>query len=156
MFSKGRGWVLLVGWNEWVALPGLGVSHIKAKVDTGARTSALHAFDVERYQENGTPMARFAIHPLQRRDDVVVRCTAPLVDERVVTNSGGHRERRPVVRTTLRLGGTSWDIEVTLTNRDEMGFRMLLGRTAMERRLIVDPSASCLTGGEPRRDRRPR
>ncbi|HET8701588.1 MAG TPA: RimK/LysX family protein [Nitrococcus sp.] len=137
---------LWVGWREWVALPGLGVERIKAKVDTGARTSALHAIHIRRYWEDGVERVAFEIHPLQRRADITVRCVADVVTERVVTSSTGHRERRLVIRTPLLIAGRRWSIKLTLTNRDSMGFRMLLGRRAMLGRLLVDPGASYLAG----------
>lgn len=137
---------LWVGWREWIALPGLGVERIKAKVDTGAATSALHAIHLRRYRENGMDRVAFEVHPIQRRTDTTVCCKADVVGERVVTSSTGHRERRLVIRTAVLIAGRRWSIKLTLTNRDTMGFRMLLGRRAMRGRLLVDPGASYLAG----------
>ncbi|MBK1646731.1 ATP-dependent zinc protease [Thiocapsa imhoffii] len=137
---------MLLGWREWIALPELGLNVMKAKIDTGARTSTLHAFYVDRFQHDGATHVRFGIHPLQNRTDLVVHAQALVVDERSVTDSGGHREDRLVIRTPLVLGGVSWPIEVTLTNRESMLFRMLIGRTALAGRARVDPARSFLTG----------
>jgi hypothetical protein len=139
----------LIGWREWVHLPDLlDGGWIKAKVDTGARTSALHAWDVERFERDGTGWVRFSVHPRQHDDDHVVRAEAVLVEEREIRSSNGDVELRPVVRTTLALGSQRYEVELTLTNRDQMGFRMLLGRTAMARHLLVDPGVSYLLGGD--------
>lgn len=135
-----------MGWREWVALPELGVRRIKAKLDTGARSSALHAFNVRPLQRDGKDLVQFDVHPLQRNDEDFKTCVAEAVDYRWITNSGGGREKRFVVVTALQMGGDSWPIEVTLTDRDQMGFRMLIGRTAMERRLVIDPTASYRLG----------
>jgi hypothetical protein len=138
--------LIRIGWREWLGLPELGIQDIKAKIDTGARTSALHAFSLENYQSNGTPMVRFGMHPLQKNTDFERWCTAEVIDEREVSDSGGHRETRYVIRTPVKLGPHQWDIEVTLTNRDSMKFRMLLGRTAIAGGFSVDPAASYLFG----------
>ncbi len=136
----------LIGWREWLALPELGISAIKAKIDTGARTSALHAFYVERFAQHGVDMVRFGIHPLQKRSDYALQCEARLVDRCTVTDSGGHREKRYVIETALVARDMTLPIRLTLTNRDTMRFRMLLGRTALERRFLVDPAKSYLLG----------
>ncbi len=132
----------ILGWEEWVALPELGLPAIKAKVDTGARTSALHAFFVERLSVGRRPMVRFGVHPIPRRADIAIVCTAPVVDERHVTSSNGERENRLVISTPIRIGEREWPIEVTLTNRDAMSYRMLLGRQAIGEGILVDPAAS--------------
>lgn len=133
-----------IGWREWLALPGLGLPAIKAKVDTGARTSALHAWRVEPHERDGSPWVRFHMHPLQRDTELSIVCEAPIHDRRQVSDSGGHRELRYVIRAEIELGDGRRTIEVTLTDRDTMLFRMLLGRQAM-RGLRVVPDASFLT-----------
>ena len=138
--------LLEIGWREWVALPGLGLPAVKAKVDTGARTSALHAHDVRIFRRKGERWVRFNVWPLQRSKDHEITCEAPIVDERAVSDSGGHREKRIVIVTDLELGEMRYPIEMTITRRDTMLFRMLLGRTAMEGRVLVNPAASFLTG----------
>lgn len=151
MTERKRGRLTVVGWREWLSLPDMGIERIKAKVDTGARTSALHAFALERFEREGAPMVRFEAHPLQRDTSVVVPVEAGLVERRTVRSSSGSETLRPVVRTTVELMGRRWEIELTLIRRDPMGFRMLLGRQAVRGRFLVDPGRSYL-GGEPGAD----
>ena len=137
---------LKIGWREWVALPDLGIPAIKVKIDTGARTSALQAFDLEIFEEEGREKVRFGIRPLQRRKKLVLLCTADLLEQRMVTDSGGHREFRPVIRTAVSMGNITRPIEISLTRRDTMKFRMLLGRSALSEWFLIDPAESYLTG----------
>jgi hypothetical protein len=140
---------ITLGWREWVSLPALGLDQIKAKVDTGARTSTLHAFRISEFEADGRQKVEFLVHPNQRDHETVVKCTADIVDRRSVRDSGGHSERRWVIKTPLLLGGRTWPIEMTLTERDNMLFRMLLGRTAMAGIAIVDPKKSYLASKRP-------
>ncbi|MBK7827931.1 RimK/LysX family protein [Nannocystis sp.] len=139
---RDRDALVVIGWREWVSLPELGIAALKAKVDTGARTSALHAFDVQLHGKR----VRFHVHPHQRDDDASVAAEAEFVEHRLVRNSSGDTELRPVVRTLVELGGHRFAAELTLTNRSLLGFRMLLGREALRRRFAVDPGGSYRCG----------
>lgn len=134
----------IIGWRERIALPELGIEEIKAKIDTGARSSALHAFDVKLFEQNGHQRVHFKVHPYQRDTSRTIIAEAPLLEQREVRNSGGQAQLRPVILTTVVLGGKQWPIELTLTNRDVMGFRMLLGRQALRKRFLVDVGKSFL------------
>jgi hypothetical protein len=141
-----------IGWREWVALPDLGVREIKAKVDTGADNSSLHAFNLSRFEdETGRQMVRFEIHTRQRKRKPSVECVAEVVGERMVKNPGGRAERRPVIRTRLVVAGHEFEALVNLTTRDEMTFRMLLGRRTLRNDFLVDPGRSYL-GERPKRE----
>jgi hypothetical protein len=143
----------IVGWREWVRLPDLKVKRIKAKLDTGARTSALHAFDVKPFTKYGASYVKFSVHPLQRKAKPEIRCRALVIDRRPVTDTGGRREERPVIRTMLKIGKSRYPIELTLTNRDAMGFRLLIGRQALRRRYLVDPGRSFVIKKKAKRKR---
>jgi len=147
---------LKIGWREWVGLPELRVGAIKAKIDTGARTSALHAYHIEPFRRAGALWLRFQLNPMQRSEAMKVACEARAVDERAVRNSGGGVERRYIIKTMLKLGEECWAIELALANRDQMGFRMLLGRTALEGRALIEPGRSYLLGARPAKPRRSR
>lgn len=134
----------VIGWREILALPDLNVDRIKAKTDTGARTSALHAFDCQEFKQGDKTMIRFQIHPLQRDNKKTIVAEAELLEYRKVTSSGGHAQLRPVILTTAKLGEHQWQLELTLTNRDIMGFRMLLGRQAVRDRFLIEPGKSYL------------
>ena len=137
---------LIIGWREWCSLPDLGLPGVLAKIDTGAKTSSLHAFRIRPFTRNGEHWVNFAVHPLQRRRRPELVCEAPLVDERKVTSSNGTSEFRPVISTRLILGCHEFVTEITLTNRDEMGCRMLVGRQSLKKRFLVDSALSCTLG----------
>lgn len=145
----------LIGWREWVALPELGVARIKAKVDTGARSSCVHAWEIEEFSRGGEPWVRFLLHPIQRSINETVQAEARLLEYRPVRSSTGHQTMRPVIVTPVRLLDQTWPIELTLASRDEMGFRMLLGREGVRGRFLVHPGASFF-GGRPKKRRRKR
>jgi len=138
---------IIVGSEEWCELPNLGIPAVKARVDSGARTSALHAFNIKPFKREGITWVSFEVHPLQNNRRTIVRCEALVIDKRVIKSSSGLAEKRYVIRTSLEHNGVAWEVELTLTNRDSMGYRMLLGREAMIGRILVDPEASFL-GGE--------
>jgi hypothetical protein len=132
----------IIGWREWASLPEIGIDRIKVKVDTGARNSALHAYNTSLISKNGENWIHFDIHPDQNDETTIRSCMVRLIDRRWVTNSGGARERRFVIETPIRIGDNEWPIIITLTNRDEMGFRMLVGRSAIKGKYMVDPARS--------------
>lgn len=135
----------IIGWREWVSLPELGIQKIKAKVDTGARTSALHAFALHPFKQDGKDLIQFDLHPLQHNTQTIITCVAEIADQRIVTDSGGHQENRFVILTPITIAGQTWPIEITLTERENMLFRMLLGRSALRKRFIVNPARSFVT-----------
>jgi hypothetical protein len=136
----------MLGWREWVALPEFGIAQIKAKIDTGARSSALHAETLEPYSKGGENWLMFTVQPKQKQGEPLIECHAHIKDRRMVSDSGGHKQRRYVIETQLLFGQHLIQAEITLTNRDSMRFRMLLGRTAMNKHFIIDPNASYLQG----------
>lgn len=142
----------IIGWREWIGLPDLGIKLIKAKVDTGARSSSLHAYDIKKFDRDGKPWVRFKVHPVQRKSNEVVEVEAEVLAFRSVRSSSGKASVRPVILTNVELLGRVWPVELTLANRDEMGFRMLLGREAFRGRFLVDTSKSYF-GGKPTRQK---
>jgi ribosomal protein S6--L-glutamate ligase len=137
---------IIIGSEEWCTLPGLGIPHIKARIDSGAKTTAIHAFNIRPFRKNALPFVSFEVHPLQNNRRMVVRCEAEVIDRREIKSSSGVSEKRYIIRTALKLGNSTWNIEVSLANRDSMGFRMLLGREAMDKRILVDPSEKLKMG----------
>jgi ribosomal protein S6--L-glutamate ligase len=137
---------VIVGCEEWCSLPAIGIPTIKARVDSGAKTSALHAINIKTYSKDNQEWVKFDINPIQNNAKALIHCEAQLVDQRIVKSSSGFREKRYVISTNVSLGGKIWEIELTLTNRDSMGFRMLLGREAMSGRVMVDPEQKFVLG----------
>ncbi len=131
-----------LGWEEWASLPDLGLPALKVKVDTGARTSALHAFDIEPFGHDDAPKVRFNVHPVPGREDITISCSADVVDRREVTSSNGETELRYVIASDIKMGDHIWPIEITLTNRNTMAYRMLLGRQAISENMVITPSES--------------
>ncbi|MCH9790988.1 MAG: ATP-dependent zinc protease [Gimesia sp.] len=143
----------VIGWREWVSLPSLGIKSIKVKVDTGARSSSLHAYDLQEFERDGVNWIRFKVHPVQRKTNEIVQTEAKILEFRSIRSSSGKSTRRPVIITNIELLGVVWPVELTLANRDEMGFRMLLGREAFRQRFLVDAGKSYY-GGKPLRKKR--
>lgn len=135
-----------IGWREWAALPDLGVDRIKVKIDTGAKTSAIHAFNIRETEHDGVLYAEFVLHPEQRRAKPAVKCKAPIIDRRVIKSSNGIAQERLIIRTAFVLGDRNWPIDLSLTNRDEMDYRMLVGRDALRKNVIIRPGKSFLLG----------
>jgi len=148
--------LVIIGWREWVSLPDLGISRIKAKIDTGARSSCLHAFDIERFEQGGCSFVRFKVHPVQRHDQFSVSCQAEIHDVRSVRSSSGNASDRIVIQTAVCWMGETWSVDLTLADRSEMGFRMLIGREAVRGRMLVDPSRSYFGGRLKKKKRRER
>jgi hypothetical protein len=146
MAKKTKSTFATVGWQEWADLPQLEIPAIKIKVDTGAQTSALHAHKISPFSQNGETWVRFVVNPIQKRRDIEKICTAPVVDRRTISDSGGHRERRYVIRSDITIGSSRWTLEITLTKRESMAFRMRLGREALETRFLVDAGKTFIFG----------
>jgi hypothetical protein len=142
----------VIGWREWVGLPDFGIESIKVKVDTGARSSSLHAFNLQKFQRNGANWVRFKVHPVQRKMTKTIEIEAEVLEYRSVRSSNGKATKRPVIVTRVELLGIVWPVELTLASRDNMGFRMLLGREAFRRRFLVDAGNSYY-GGKPKRSK---
>ena len=143
---------ILIGWKEWCSLPLLKIPAIKAKIDTGAKTSALHAFDIKPVEKHGEEFVSFSIYPLQSNRTVVTKCIAPILDIRTVMSSNGLKEVRYVILTDIQLADSLWPIEITLSNRDPLKFRMLLGREALNGRVLIDPKHALCLGKKLRKD----
>ena len=155
MVKRRKSELPVIGWREWVELPDFGIKRIKAKVDTGARSSSLHAFGLRVFERDGVKWVRFQIHPVQRNNDKTVEAEAKILEHRSIRSSSGKSALRPVIVTNVALLGIIWPIELTLASRDEMGFRMLLGREAFRRRFLVDAGNSYF-GGKPGRKKKPK
>ena len=147
--------LLIIGWREWVSMPDLGIKRTKAKIDTGARSSSLHAFKIEPFMDDGVQRVRFQVHPIQRRDDVIIKCDAVVHDIRQIRSSSGESSERYVIRTPIAWMGQTWNVDLTLADRSLMGFRMLIGREAIRGRLLVDTGRSYFGPRPTRSMRRP-
>lgn len=145
----------MIGWREWLSLPDIGVKFIKAKIDTGARSSSLHAASMELYEVDGQSWVRFSVHPIQRNETWVIESSAPVLDMRSIRSSSGQAEVRPVIRTAVSLHGRRFKVDLTLADRNQMGFRMLLGREAVRGRFLIDPGQSYLSGKPRKRKHKP-
>lgn len=137
---------IIIGKEEWCGLHELGLPAIKARVDSGAKTSSLHAFNIQPFEKDGKKYVTFDIHPIQGNRKIVQSCKGLVIDRRHVKSSSGEKEKRHVIKTPVTLGRETWDIEITLTNRDSMGYRMLIGREAMKERVLIDPDSSFCLG----------
>jgi ribosomal protein S6--L-glutamate ligase len=137
---------MIVGWKEWVSLPELELFAVKAKVDTGANTSSLHAYNIEYFTKNGLKYVRFEVHPIQKNSRIKRVCVAPLVEKKHVRSSSGTQQKRPVIKTSLKIGNNIWTINLNLTNRDSMGMRMLIGREALAGKILVNATHKFLHG----------
>ena len=137
---------IILGWKEWVSLPHLNLPAIKAKIDTGAATSSIHAYHIEYFNKDNKTFVKYLLHPIQRNKKITIPCISEVIDEREVKSSSGQKEVRPVIKTLLKIGKSSWEIELNLTNRDLMYMRMLLGREALSSRVLVDPNHKFLHG----------
>ncbi len=137
---------MIIGWREWISLPDLGIKSIKAKMDTGARTSALHTYFIKPMGDSKKPMVQFGVHPMQKNDKDSIICTADIIDQRRIVDSGGHPELRYIIQTSVLAGNKQWPIELSLTNREQMRFRLLIGRSAISEKLIIDPELSFTLG----------
>ncbi len=137
---------MIIGWREWLSFPDLGIPAIKAKVDTGARTSAIHAFDIREFTKDGQPFVEFTVHPVQHNRKPEVRCCAAVMDLRMITSSNGGRSRRYIIKTRVRIGERTWPIELSLASRDQLGFRALLGRQAIRKNCIINAGSSYKAG----------
>ena len=152
MANMAKKYKRVIGAEEWCALRDLGIPAIKARIDSGAKTSSMHAFNIQTFKKYGALWVTFEINPLQNNRRTIIRCEAEVVDRREVKSSTGVPEKRYVIKTDIYMGNTRWPIELTLSNRDSMGYRMLLGREAMKDRFLVDPSEACLLGGKSQAD----
>lgn len=142
MIKKNKHPELISGWREWASLPEIGIEQIKVKLDTGAKTSSLHAFQISTFKKNNQDWVKFDLHPLQDNDTFIKTCMCPIIDYRWITSSNGQSQQRYIISTSVKLGPLFWPIDISLANRDEMGFRMLLGRDAIKKNLLVDAGRS--------------